>query len=69
MNEKLSIALVILTYNESLHLPRALASVRGFVREVFLVALFPIDNTVELARVKGAEILQDPFRYHAKGFT
>jgi glycosyltransferase involved in cell wall biosynthesis len=66
MNEKSSVAVVILTYNESLHLPRALESIAGFAREVFVVDSYSTDNTVELARAHGAQVLQHAFQNQAR---
>jgi glycosyltransferase involved in cell wall biosynthesis len=69
MNEKPSIAVVILTYNEALHLPRALDHIRSFAREIFVIDSFSKDNTVELAMAGGAIVLQHPFQYQAQQFN
>lgn len=68
MKEQPSIAVIILTYNEELHLPRALRYVTGFAREIFVVDSFSTDKTVELARAGGAQVLQNPFQYQAQQF-
>ncbi len=68
MNDRPGVAVIILTYNESLHLPRALDHVRGFAREIFVVDSFSTDSTVELARAGGAQVLQHPFQYQAQQF-
>lgn len=68
MNENPSIAVVILTYNESVHLPRALCHVREFAREIFVVDSFSTDDTIELASAGGAQVLQHPFQYQAQQF-
>ena len=68
MNDRPSIAVVILTYNESIHLPRALEHIRGFAREIFVVDSFSTDDTVELARAGGAQVLQHAFQYQAQQF-
>jgi len=68
MNEKPSIAVIILTYNESIHLARALDHLRSFVREIFVVDSFSTDNTAELAKAGGAQVLQNPFKYQAQQF-
>jgi glycosyltransferase involved in cell wall biosynthesis len=69
MGEKANIAVVILAYNESLHLPRALAHVEGFAKEIFVVDSYSTDNTVKLAKAHGAVVLQHPFQNYAKQFT
>jgi glycosyltransferase involved in cell wall biosynthesis len=68
MSEKASIAVIILTYNESLHLPRALEHVKQFAQEVFVVDSYSTDDTVNIARSFGAIVLQHPFQNYAKQF-
>ena len=63
-----NIAVIILTCNESVHLPRALQHIRSFAREIFVIDSFSTDNTVELARDGGAQVLQHPFKYQAQQF-
>ena len=68
MNEKANVAVVILAYNEAVHLPRALEHIRGFAREIFVIDSFSTDNTVELAKAGGAQVLQHPFQNYARQF-
>src|ERR1700758_5463429 len=68
MSGKASVAVIILTYNESLHLPRALSHVQGFAQEVFVVDSLSTDDTVDIARSYGAQVLQHPFQNQAKQF-
>jgi len=68
MTDKPSIAVVILTFNESAHLPRALNHVRAFAREIFVVDSFSTDDTVSLATAGGARVLQHPFQNYARQF-
>jgi glycosyltransferase involved in cell wall biosynthesis len=68
MNQKANIAVVILAYNEAIHLPRALDHIRGFAREIFVIDSFSTDNTVELAKAGGAQVLQHPFQNYARQF-
>lgn len=68
MNTQVNLTVIILTYNESRHLPRALKSVRDFAREVFVIDSFSTDDTVELARGVGAQVLQHPFKNYAQQF-
>ena len=53
MDRQANIAVIILTYNESRHLPRALVSIKGFAREIFVIDSFSTDDTVEIARAAG----------------
>ena len=68
MNQKANIAVIILTYNEAIHLPRALDHIRDFAREIFVIDSFSTDATVELARADGAQVLQHPFQNQARQF-
>jgi glycosyltransferase involved in cell wall biosynthesis len=64
----MTLAVVILTYNEERHVSRALASVAGIATEVFVVDSFSSDRTVELAQAQGATVLQNKFVNQAKQF-
>lgn len=64
----MSIAVVILTYNEERHISRALASVAGFAIEKFVIDSFSTDRTADLARAHGAVVLQNKFINYAKQF-
>jgi len=68
MSERASIAVIILTYNETLHLSRALEHITGFAQEIFVVDSFSTDGTVDLAKSYGAHVLQHNFQNHAKQF-
>ncbi|HLY43606.1 MAG TPA: glycosyltransferase family 2 protein [Terracidiphilus sp.] len=68
MQSKASVAVVILAHNESLHLPRALEHVAKFANEVFVVDSGSADNTVEIARRCGAQVLEHPFQNYARQF-
>ena len=66
MGEQVSIAVLILTYNESVHLPRALSHISGFARQIFVVDSFSTDTTAEIARAHGAIVLEHKFQNYAK---
>jgi len=68
MDGQVKIAFIILTYNESKHLPRALQHIRDIAHEIFVVDSFSTDNTVELAKDFGAQVLQHPFKNYATQF-
>lgn len=68
MSSKASVAVVILTYNESLHLARALKHAMGFAQEIFVVDSYSVDGTAELARQHGAHLLQHQFQNYATQF-
>lgn len=56
-----ALAVIILTYNEEVNLPQALASVVGWADEVFVFDSFSSDRTVAIARQYGAIVVQHRF--------
>lgn len=62
------LAVVMLTYNEEKHIARALQSVAGIAREVFVIDSSSTDRTAELARSHGATVLEKEFTNYAKLF-
>ncbi len=62
------LAIIILCHNEEIHLARALAHVKPFAKEVFIVDSFSTDGTVAIARRFGAVVLQNKFVNYARQF-
>lgn len=46
---KLDITVIILTYNEEIHLRRCLDSVSGFAKQIYIIDSFSTDRTLEIA--------------------
>jgi glycosyltransferase involved in cell wall biosynthesis len=67
--EALDIATVILTFNEAIHIERAIANARQISRDVIVIDSFSTDGTVELATRAGARVLQNQFTNHAVQFN
>lgn len=65
---KPDLAVLILTYNESVHIARALDSVKGIASEIFVIDSQSNDSTVEIATSRGALVLQNKFINQAKQF-
>lgn len=63
-----SVTAIILTFNEDIHVGRAIASVRDICDEVLVVDSFSTDRTVEIARAAGARVEQHRFVNHAQQF-
>lgn len=63
-----SISVLILTYNEEIHIARAIESVASFVTQIVVVDSLSSDRTVEIARSLGATVLQNPFVNQARQF-
>ncbi|MDB5653469.1 MAG: putative Glycosyl transferase, group 2 family protein [Tardiphaga sp.] len=64
----MTLAIIILTHNEALHLERALGYVSGIANEICVVDSFSTDSTLDIARSHGAVVLQNPFVNQAKQF-
>jgi len=63
------VAVVILTYNEALHIERAIRSVAGFASRVIVIDSYSTDDTVRIAEDLGAHVLQNPFVNQAQQFA
>jgi len=67
--EKLSISVILLTYNEESNIEECLKSLQGWVKEVFIVDSFSTDKTLEIARRYTDNIHQHGFENYAKQFN
>jgi glycosyltransferase involved in cell wall biosynthesis len=57
----LDITVIILTYNEEIHIRRCLENVCRFAKKIYVVDCFSRDKTVEIAEELGAEVVQRPW--------
>ncbi|MBE7177908.1 MAG: glycosyltransferase family 2 protein [Mucilaginibacter polytrichastri] len=57
---------IILTYNEEMHLPRLLESIRSLHAETFILDSGSTDQTLAIAERYGASVLQHVFENHPK---
>lgn len=70
MNSKSDLlTVIILTYNEALHLERCIASARRVADEVLVVDSYSTDGTPELARRLGARVLQNGWKNYSSQFN
>ncbi len=60
------IDVMIITYNESLNLPRCLRALEGWTKKVFVVDSGSSDGTREIARSFGAEVVQHDWEGYAR---
>lgn len=63
-----SLSVVILTFNEEIHIERALNSISSLADQVFVIDSYSTDNTVSIAKAHGAVVLQNKFVNQAKQF-
>jgi glycosyltransferase involved in cell wall biosynthesis len=59
------ISVIILTFNEELHIERSIASVKPFAQRIFVIDSYSTDNTIALAEKLGAEVYQNKWTNHA----
>lgn len=71
MNNKdsLDITVIVLTYNEDIHLERCFHSISQYAKEIVVVDSNSTDSTKEIALKFGATILQNPFINQANQFN
>lgn len=69
-NDKLrcDVTVVIVAFNEAIHISRAIASVRSFAREVLIVDSFSSDGTPNISEAAGARVLQRTFLNYSDQF-
>jgi len=65
----MNLSVVILTYNEGVHIKRCIESLHLLECKIFVVDSFSTDATVELANKCGATVLQHDFVNHAAQFN
>lgn len=65
---KLPITAIILAFNEEIHIGRCVARLTSLVERIVVIDSFSTDQTVEIAKSLGAEVLQNKFKSHAAQF-
>ncbi len=61
----MNISVLILTFNEELHIERCIKSLRPFAKDVFIVDSNSTDKTVEIAEALGAKVSQNKWVNYA----
>lgn len=62
----LDISVIILTYNEKIHIERCINNAKKFAKDIYLVDCFSNDGTVEIAEALGAKVFQHPWENYSK---
>jgi len=68
MNKKKSISVLILTYNEEVHIERCLLSLLPVVDAVYIIDSGSTDRTIEIAKSMGATVFQRHWKNYADQF-
>ncbi len=66
---KLPLSVIILTFNEEIHIERLLKNIADWADEIFIVDSFSTDKTLEIAKKYGAKIVQHKFENQAQQFN
>lgn len=65
----LDISVIILTFNEEIHIERCITNARKFAKEIFIVDSFSTDRTVEFAERLGAKVYKHPWENYSRQFA
>ena len=65
----LDISVIILTYNEEIHIRRCIENARKFAKEIYVVDSYSTDATVAAARSLGAEVYQNKWENYSRQFN
>ena len=66
----LDLSVIILTYNEELHIARCLENVSPIAKEIFIIDCYSTDNTLEIAaKYPNVTILQNKWVNYATQFN
>jgi len=66
--KKISLTVIILTYNEEIHIERCVSSVRGIADRILIVDSYSTDRTLEIAKSLDVEVRQHKFVNQAQQF-
>ena len=55
----LDITVIVLTYNEALHIRRCLENIKQYASKVYVIDSFSTDKTVDISKELGAIVLQN----------
>lgn len=65
----LDISVIVLTFNEEIHIERCICNAKKFAKEIFIVDSFSTDRTVEIAERLGAKVYQHPWENYSRQFA
>jgi len=69
MSDKVSLSVIILTYNEEKNIEKCLKSLYEWVEEIFIIDSYSTDKTLEISKRYTNKIYQHPFKNHAEQFN
>lgn len=63
-----NISVIVLTYNEELHVARCIKSLQPICDDIFIIDSFSTDSTVEIATSLGCKVYQNEWKNYANQF-
>src|SRR5205807_1600244 len=66
--QRLPVTLIILSYNEEIHLQRCLSRIAPWMSRIVVIDSFSTDATAAIAARHGAEVIAHRFKNHADQF-
>ena len=69
LHDRPDLTVIILTFNEEIHIRRCLESVAQVARKVFIVDSLSTDRTREIAQSMGAVVFEHPFKNYSDQFS
>ncbi len=67
--KRLSIAVIIVTYNEEIHIERCIKNTKKYSDEIYIVDSFSTDKTVKIAKSLKAKVLQNKWKNYSNQFS
>jgi glycosyltransferase involved in cell wall biosynthesis len=67
--ELLDLTVIVLTYNEELHIQRCLNAISQYAKKTIIVDSYSNDGTLKIAHKLGVTSIQNPFINHANQFN
>ena len=64
----MNLSVIILTYNEELHIERCIRSLKNLDANIYLIDSYSTDKTIDIAKSMGVKIYQNPFVNQAVQF-
>ena len=63
------ISVIILTFNEEIHIRRCIGNARKFAKEIFVVDSYSTDRTVEIATAMGVKVYRNEWVNYSRQFN
>ncbi len=66
MSSKTAVSVLVLAYNEKIHLGKLLNHLQGWADQIVIVDSFSSDGTAEIAKQANCDVLEHSYEYHSQ---